>query len=398
MRHLFLLAGALAMTSLPAIGADESVWRLFVGDHQAPVVSAIDLATGAAVGRFTLDGPARLHATSSQGAVFAVQTDAGKVAAIETGIRLSDHGDHGDVAVDEPKLVTAEVAGDRPVHFVEHGGDIAIFFDGSGSAGLLRESAWLAGDSATRTIQTAAPHHGVAVALGARALVSVPHPDDPERLPVGLQVVNAEGSEMGPLHACPDLHGEATSGDLLAVACAEGLLLVGTAAREPEIRFLAYADDLPEVKTTTLLGGVGLQYFLGNYGADGLVIIDPAAQAPFRLIKLPTRRVDFAVNRQQVKFAYVFTEDGQLREVDVLSGELTRALRVTEPYSMDGEWSLPRPRIAVAAGKIAVTDPLEGVIRIVDAGSFTLERELAVGGSPYSIVAVGGSGESHEAR
>jgi hypothetical protein len=213
-----------------------------------------------------------------------------------------------------------------------------------------------------------------------------------------MQVLDHAGNTVGPVHECPDLHGEASSGDLLAVACAEGLLLVDTSSRNPDMRFLPYAAELPEGKTTTLLGGVGMQYFLGNYGADRVVVIDPSAEQPFRLIKLPTRRVHFAVNRQQVKLAYVFTEDGHLREINVLSGELTRSLRVTEPYSMDGDWSLPRPRIAVAAGKVAVTGPLQGVVHIVDAGSFALEWELAVHGAPYNIVAVGGSGESHDAH
>lgn len=72
-----------------------------------------------------------------------------------------------------------------------------------------------------------------------------------------------------------------------------------------------------------------------------------------------------------------------------------RALKLTEPYSMDGEWNLPRPRIAVAGEDIAVTDPLKGVIHIVHAEDFELESEIALKGKPFNIVAVGGSGEDH---
>jgi hypothetical protein len=62
---------------------------------------------------------------------------------------------------------------------------------------------------------------------------------------------------------------------------------------------------------------------------------------------------------------------------------------------MDGEWSLPRPRIAFASGKIAVTDPLKGTIHIVSAESLEVERKITVDGTPFNIVAVGGSGRIH---
>ena len=36
-----------------------------------------------------------------------------------------------------------------------------------------------------------------------------------------------------------------------------------------------------------------------------------------------------------------------------------------------------------------------GVVHIVDAQTFALERDITVAGTPYNIVAVGGSGASH---
>jgi hypothetical protein len=63
---------------------------------------------------------------------------------------------------------------------------------------------------------------------------------------------------------------------------------------------------------------------------------------------------------------------------------------------MDGHWSDPRPRIAVAGDGIFVTDPLKGVIHVVDAQDFGKTRAFTVGGMPYNIVAVGGSGMAHD--
>jgi zinc transport system substrate-binding protein len=196
-------------------------------------------------------------------------------------------------------------------------------------------------------------------------------------------------------HACPDLHGEASSGHMLAIACATGLLIVTPGADRPSITQLPYSTSLPEGKSTTLLGGIGLNYWLGNYGADRLVLIDPAEAEAFRLVELPTRRVHFAVDPVRPKFAFVFTEDGQLHQLNVISGVISKSVSLTEPYSMDGEWSLPRPRIAVAGDVVAVTDPLRGVVHLVDPQTLLKTGEIEVGGAPYNILAVGASGEMH---
>jgi zinc transport system substrate-binding protein len=125
------------------------------------------------------------------------------------------------------------------------------------------------------------------------------------------------------------------------------------------------------------------------------VLIDPKSEDAFRLIELPTRRVHFAVDPIRPRFAYVFTEDGQLHKVDVLDGKIAQSLRVTDPYSMDGHWSDPRPRITVAGDRIVVTDPLNAKLHLVNAESFAEDGEIAVEGKPFTVVAVGGTGKAH---
>ncbi|UJW85198.1 zinc metallochaperone AztD [Devosia sp. SL43] len=391
-----LLSALLAASALasPAFAEDASAWRLFIADHAAPTVTAIDLESGDAIGSFQLASPAALYRTQSGKAVYAVQGAGNQVSAISTGITVDDHGDHGDIEITAPVAIDAVVAGKKPVHFVEHDGRIALFFDGEGKTRVVDETDWLDGDEvANAEVDSGAPHHGVAVPWGDYTVVSEPNPEDPTALPIGVVVFDKAGGGVGDLHACPDLHGEASSGDLLAIACAQGMLVV-SGSGEPQIDLLPYSG-LPEGKVTTLLGGVGLQYFLGNYGPDKVVLIDPSAPEPFRLINLPTRRVDFAVDPIRPKFAYVFTEDGKLNQLDVVAGTIVQSLAVTEPYSMDGEWSLPRPRIAVADDVVAVTDPNAGQVHLIDIATFIKIRNLQVGGAPYNIVAVGGSGTVH---
>lgn len=388
---------ALLLTSAlvtPGLADETSAWRLFIGDHTDPRVTAFDLASGAALGTYALASPAALYTSGSGEAVYAVQGAGNQVSAITTGIAIDDHGDHGDIEITDPALVDAAVTGERPVHFVEHHGQIALFFDGSGTTTILDEHGWLdAGEVEGVSIGSGAPHHGVAAPWGDYTIISVPHPEDPSNLPIGVNVLDAQGNPVGDTHGCADLHGEASSGNLLAIACAEGLLLV-SGTGEPQIEKIGYAG-LPEGKSTTLVGGRGLQYFLGNYGADKVVIIEPGAEEVYRLLDLPTRRVHFVTDPVRPRFAYIFTEDGDLHQLDVIKGEIVRSVTVTEPYSMDGEWSLPRPRLAVAGDVIAVTDPNRGKVHLVDAESLEITRELAVEGLPFTIVAVGGSGTVH---
>jgi hypothetical protein len=393
--HARFLLPLLAATSLtlPATADDHlSTWRLFVADHAAPTVTAVDLASGESLGRFALAGPAALYAT--EGLVVAVQGSANQVAAIASGVSVEDHGDHGDIEVTAPSLVDAVIEGEKPAHFVEHGDKAALFFDGSGKVSLLDIHAWARGEDPMVTgLDSGTPHHGVAVPWGDYTLVSLANAEDEKKPRIGLNVLDKDGNVVGDTHACPDLHGEATSGNLVIVGCGDGVLIV-SGSGAPQIEKLGY-DGLPEGKSTTFLGGVGMQYFLGNYGADRVAIIDPSEAEPFHLVDLPTRRVHFAVDPARPRFAYVFTEDGKLNQLDIVAGEIVQSLAVTEPYSMDGEWSLPRPRIAVAGDVVAVTDPVAGEVHLIDIESFTESRSIPLEGAPYNIVAVGGSGTVH---
>ncbi|OWK26083.1 hypothetical protein AJ87_48155 [Rhizobium yanglingense] len=138
-----------------------------------------------------------------------------------------------------------------------------------------------------------------------------------------------------------------------------------------------------------------MQFFLGNYGEDKIALIDPDGTEPYRLVDLPTRRIDFALDPTRVKNAYVLTEDGQLHLIDILSGQITTSASVTEPYSKDGHWRDPRPRLAVAGDQIAITDPRHSVVRMIDIETMKEVRTLPVEGLPFGIVAVGGSGAVH---
>ena len=402
MKKLMLTASALAMavcmTSGNALAEEDNVtaWRLFVSDHAEPVVNVIDALDGDKLESFKIKGPASLYRSESGETVYAVQGSAGEVSAISTGISFHDHGDHADIDVDDSKLLMVELSGSKPAHFVERQGNIAQWFDGEDAARFFTEKAALGEKLEVKTANVVAPHHGVSVPYDNYAVVTIPNPEDASKRPIGARIVDFKGNKVGDDVACPGLHGSAGSGSIYALACDTGLLLITQDGDKPVIKHLPYGKSLPEGSSSTLIGGKGLQYFIGNYGPDRIVLVDPSeADGGFRLVQLPTRRVHFAVDPVRPKFAYVFTEDGQLHQLDVLKGEIVKSIRLTEPYSMDGHWSDPRPRIAVAGDNVVVSDPLKGQLHLVNAVSFEKAGDIAVAGKPFNVVAVGGSGKVH---
>ncbi|SFB63315.1 hypothetical protein SAMN03159496_06205 [Rhizobium sp. NFR07] len=399
---MLLASGAPLMSIAHAEEENAETWRLFVADHSLPVVRAIDMASGKEIGRFDLEGYAALSLSESGETVFAVQGDENIIHAISTGIALSDHGEHRDIEINEPKLLSTVIRGQKPGHVVTHDDQVAVFYDREQKFDLVSEDALAGGNAQLKAFDTIAAHHGVAVPVRNHFLVSMPNIEAPVKegeLPPrrGLRVVNDEGSQVGEVAACTGLHGEATSARLVGFGCEEGVLIARPGGMDgPKLEMLRYGDTLPKGKVSTLLGGKSMQFFLGNYGEDKVVLIDPdSADEPYRLIELPTRRVDFALDPAEPRNAYVLTEDGKLHLIDVVKGEIVKSETVTEPYSKDGHWRDPRPRIAVADGKLAITDPRNGLIRVVDGSSLKEERTIAVAGQPFALVAAGGSGAVH---
>lgn len=396
MKRAFLLAGAAFLLGMaePAATAETEHWRVFVADHSAATVRVLDVRSGATLATVSTLGPASLQASQSGRTVFAIQSDADRVSAIASGVALEDHGDHGDIKLSAPYLLNAVAKGQRPVHFVEHGGRIAIFHDGDGSVALVSEAQFAKGKLSPQMLRTQAPHHGVAVPLGKQTLISIPNEAKPDELPVGMRLIGEKGELLGD-YSCPDLHGESSSGHLVAIACATGLILADTQKSEPKISFIPYPSSLPEGKATTLRGARSLRYFIGNYGPDAIILVDVSAKEPFRFVKLPARRVDFAIDPGHSERAYVFTEDGALHRIDAIKGEIVKSAKLTQPYSMDGHWRDPRPRLAVAGEEIVVSDPLAGVLRVVNPETLEESRVIDIDGMPYGVVAIGGAGETH---
>ncbi|SFQ67565.1 zinc transport system substrate-binding protein [Roseivivax halotolerans] len=399
--RLAALAASAALISAAASAQEDSatLWRLFVADHESGQITALDLDAPENRWSFDVGGASRLYATASGQAVLAVQSDDDRVAFLESGIALEGHGDHRDIEISQPARIDGELTGPRPFHVVTHHGTSAINFDRGGYALFLSEDDILAGEFDGERFEQARAHHGFSVPHQGVVVSSVASEEETEgdALPgrVGLQLFDPDGSPASEMQTCTGLHGEAFSGSVMLAGCEEGTAMVHEDGGELALGLLPYPDDFPENKTGTLLGGSAVQIFVGDYGDNDLVVIDPATEPYFSRVEFPFRHVDFVLDPAKPQYAYVLTEDGTLHRLNILSRERTSQSSVTAPYSMDGHWRDPRPRLAVAGDEIVLTDPKESLVRVIDSESLEELRSIEVDGTPYNVLAIGGSGLVH---
>lgn len=380
---------------------DVTLYRVFVGDHAEGRVTAFDLGEPANRWTFETTGQSRLYGVDNGAAVVAVQSDDDAVHFIDSGISLHAHGDHSDIDIEDPVAIEGIVTGPRPFHVVDHDGKIAINFDRGGYAEIVNAHELSHREIESTQLPQARAHHGFVAPIGGRWVTSVasdaPVEGDAAPSRIGLREIAEDGEPVGDVATCTGIHGEAFSGAYLAAGCAEGILTVTSGSDGLVMNMLEYSADLPSGQTTgTLVGSRSMQVFLGNYGANGLLVIDPVDEPHLRHVELPFRRIDFALDPANARFGYVLTEDGTLHKLDVLEAEVTDSARVIEPYSMDGHWNDPRPRLAMAGDEIVMSDPNAGLVRRISKDTLEEAGTIDVEGVPYNIAVVGGSGVVHE--
>ncbi len=384
---------ALLVGTTPLAANEVSAWRGFVADSQTGAVSVVDLLDGTVLERFELAGPGRLYAGPSGRYAFVVQQAANQVAVLDGGIAFEDHGEHDDIEVTAPALLPVVIEGAEPVHFNTGAGTVAVFFDGDGTAGLWREADLVEGKvEPLTTLSTAGAHHGVAKPLGDLVALSVPTPG--ERLPDAVALVDHAGSKVVEV-PCARLHGEGATNRFTAFGCADGVAVFDAGTQPPTGRFLAYGTDLPgERMVRNLRGAAHHTVLFGDFGVDGMVVIDPSAEAgDMTFVALPAPRMHFAMNPEPGDVAFVLVADGRLLKLSAFTGRLLAEASVTAPYSM--ERGVVRPRVATAGPLVLVSDPAAGEVIVLEADDLQELRRVPVGGQPFDVLVLGGTGHAH---
>jgi hypothetical protein len=371
----------------------KSQARLVVSDATTTRVRLIDLASGKVLANFNVKAPARLHTGASGRYVYAVQSDAGTIAVVDTGIATESHGDHDDIKITRPRLLPISLSGPRPSHVTHDQGRVAAFFDGDGTAQVFLERGLA--DGKLRTVQrleTGAKHHGVAQPIGRQIAVTVPPAG--EGLPNAVELRapdNAASLRMD----CPRLHGEGHTGRYIAFGCADGVVVYETGRAAVTARRIGYPQTLPADRMIrNLAGATGFTFLVGDFGADGMVVLDPSAKdGDFRFIPLPARRMHFHLHPDPGDKLFVIVEDGTLIRIDPIGGKETGRIQATNRYSM--EQGIMRPRITSAGPYVAVSNPAAGEVVVIDAETMMERRRLKLGGEPFDVVAIVRAGHAH---
>lgn len=367
--------------------------RLVVADAAVGKVAVVDLTRRKVLTRLKVAAPASLAAAGDGRHVLAGQSSANRVDVIDGGAWSVEHGDHHHHYVRAPRR-RAAILGPTPIHLVSHGDRFAVFTDGDGIGTVQTLANVGRGAKGARRVASGAPHHGVAVPFGTRTLVSLP---DAAGAPVGVGVANAKGVIGQRFEQCPGLHGEAAVGrNTVVFACADGYLSVSlSGSRVTAAKTAAVADGAGVRRSSTLSSAEGLPYVIGNLGNRAFVRVLPKT-GPANVIDLDADHGAFVLDGDSRSLLTV-TVDGNLTQINPATGAVIARVKVSEPFSMAGGFSVPRPQIALGGERRAyVSDPAGRRVVEVATNPLRVTRSITVGGTPLSLVVVGAGEEGHD--
>ena len=362
--------------------------RLLISSMDEGLVEVVEPLSGEVIESLALTGPARLYPTENQRFAVTVQTDNDQVSVIDGGLWTEDHGDHLHDYEETPSLLDAAMTGERPIHFVAHGGTVAIFFDGEGTTQLIQQRELEDADAELATLDSGAPHHGVAVPLGDQVLLSMPDTESDSALPIGMAVYSLSGELLQEFPDCPGLHGEAALGDLVAFGCGDGVLIIDTSGESFSAQKIANPADGGDNRVGTIMAHEALPVFIGNFGSDALSVIDPAA-GTLTPLPLPVASAGFRLDPHQAEHLVVLTIDGQLHTLDPQSGDILGSLPLIAPVDPEAERGSPRPALAVDKGVVYVSDHTTGEVFVVNLESMSVINSVQATSIPLSLATVG---------
>jgi len=378
---------------------DLTMGRLLVADHGGGTAWLFDLdeASPALLQTFTLAEPARAYAGLHSRYAYLVQRSSNEVRVLESGILFESHVDHYHISEREPQMLDLVLTGSAPTHFVHHAGWIASFYDGSGDVDVLQERSISAGVPMVQTVSTGTAHHGVAVVAHGHVLATIGTEGERRPSEVGIWPLTAlDGPFETTAGPCPGLHGEAASGEVVAFGCSDGVLLVEHHGDHFDTAKIENPPGTVEgTRVGRLVGHDELPILIGNWGSEGLALIDPAASA---ITPLPTEApvVTFALD-MHAEHLFALTADGMLHRFEAADGAPAgEPLMVTGAIEVMRGHGAARPALTAGAGRMYLALPDEGEVLEIHATDWEVERRIEVSGSPYSLAVVSASPDWHE--
>lgn len=360
-------------TPTPAEETDSPLPRLVVAHDGS--VSVIDTSTLTVLETFDTEGRAYPAVGSDDRHVYLAQYDNGDVLVLDSGSYATAHGDHAHYYVREPALRDVTIEATKPSHVVAHGDRTAVFDDGTGTISVFRDAGLLAGGLDVQTID-GTPHHGVAVPIDDGELL-VSTSSDGEGADAVARV-SETGDVIATSPACAGLHGEATTEDAVAFGCTGSVLVY----HDEDF----HSIDLPAAdgRVSTLSGTHLSDVLLGNYSETEVVLIDVEDES-VEVVDLGVAYTSFA--RGAHGEALVLGADGAIHVIDPETGDVTASVPAIEAFTIDSDWTQPRPAFVVLEHTAYVTDVAGSRIVAIDLDEGTVLGEVALDSAPFGLVA-----------
>lgn len=382
---LIALAAPAAAQAAKPTTVPSPVLRLAIADGRAPEVRIVGLSSGRTLLTATTATPASSLVPLGDGRhVAAAQYDGDRIDLIDGGSWTEDHADHLHSYAKPPATLPSPLSAPDPSHVVAHGDEVLVFADGAGAVHRYSLSALAGGTRAFSTLPAGRPHHGVAVPFGDRFLVTTPAPTG--ALPNGVALQDAAGREVARFGGCDLLHGEATGADWAAFGCGRGTLLIdGTTT--PSSRVIAYPASAGSARVGTWNATPSGRHLVGALGSSGVLILDRRTSTQ-RIVRFDAPVHAVAVDTDRAAAA-VLTRDGTLHVISAGTGATLRSTSAVGAFQPASGHGAVAPRLAVAEGRIVVTDPSTG--RVLAFRLSTLKRtlEARVGGAPQGVAILG---------
>lgn len=362
--------------------------RVLVGDGRGGSLHVIDIEDEEVIAELDAVGPAALHGTESGD--YAVAVGAEEVRFIRSGVAIVDHTDHIHIYKSPPKILDLSLSGASPGAFVSREEWLSIFFDGTGPGGasaqamMVKEPSLNAEEPEVLSLPPVEPHRGLAAPLGGTFLVSFPPDDEPGGLPLGLNVLSADGEVVeGVSSPCPGLHGQAAIGGEIAFACDDGLLLVGRDGGTTTARKLSYPRA--DARSFTLRSHIERTALIGDFGESTLLEIEPEDGAA-RFFDFPAPVCHFELEPGRGEQVIALAADGNVYVLDLATATIAAHAAAVPAFPCD---DAVRPGLALAPDYAYVTDPAGGEVHEIRLQGLTITRSYQVGGAPSAVVMMG---------
>ncbi|WP_372966961.1 hypothetical protein [Microbacterium sp.] len=282
---------------------------------------------------------------------------------------------------------------EAPGHVTPHAGRTALFDDGTGRITLFDTDAVGTGAlPESETVESEQAHHGVAIELSDRTLLSTIGTAESRS---GVRLLDA-GTEVARNEECPGVHGEgALKGETIVFGCEDGVLVFA----DGEFTKLAAPDAFGRSGNAyvTDTSAIAALDYNADPDAEGylhsqLALVDTEART-LSVVDLPDG-VEYTwrgVGRDGHDNIVVLASDGTLNLLDE-TGAVVDSWEVIEPWESPAEWQDPHPGLRVVGDIAYVTEPAENRILAVDLHTGEVSAEATLDVVPGEFVVVGAAG------